>query len=88
MTFSIKPATIEEKPVINALLQPYLDEFSRFPGEHPDYKDNKGVYQYPYLDAYWQENIRFPYLLTTIKTRRALRWLEKTRTTGKCPSFM
>jgi predicted acetyltransferase len=34
-----------------------------FPDEHPDYKDAAGVYLYPYLDAYWQEDERFPYLL-------------------------
>jgi predicted acetyltransferase len=61
---SIKQAAIEHKPVIHALLQPYLDELSRFPDEHPDPKDSRGVYVYPYLDNYWQEpGIRFPYLL-------------------------
>ena len=63
MSFSVKPTTLKEKPLIHALLQPYLDELSNFPGETIDYKDASGVYHYPYLDAYWQEDVRFPYLL-------------------------
>jgi predicted acetyltransferase/SAM-dependent methyltransferase len=63
ISFSIKAATIEEKPVIHVLLQPYLDELSGFPGEVIDYKDVNGIYHYPYLDNFWQEDTRFPYLL-------------------------
>src|SRR4030042_2057135 len=62
MSFSIKPAILKEKPIIHSLLQPYLDELSRFPDENPDYKDENGIYLYPYLDAYWEEESRFPYL--------------------------
>ena len=63
MRFFIKPALIEEKQVIFNLIQHYLDELSRFPDEEPDYKDADGVYQYRYLDAYWTEKERFPYLM-------------------------
>jgi predicted acetyltransferase len=64
MSFSIKPAGLNEKLLIHALLQPYLGELSSFPGETVDYKDADGVYHYPYLEAYWQEEAtRFPYLL-------------------------
>jgi predicted acetyltransferase/ubiquinone/menaquinone biosynthesis C-methylase UbiE len=64
MVFSVKPAKPKDKSIIHFLLQPYLDELSHFPDEHPDYKDSQGVYHYPYLDAYWQEEgIRFPYLM-------------------------
>ena len=63
MTFSIKPATIEQKQIIYALIQPYLDELSHFPDQNPDPKDGNGVYLYPDLDAYWQEAARYPYLL-------------------------
>ena len=62
MAFSIKPASLKEKPIIHSLLQPYLDELSRFPDEHPDDKDKNGIYLYPYLDAYWKDKLRFPYL--------------------------
>jgi predicted acetyltransferase len=62
MDYTITPATISEKEIIRDLLQPYLDELSRFPDENPDYKDENGIYLYPYLDNYWQEDSRFPYL--------------------------
>ena len=63
MVFSTKLATIEEKQVIRSLLQPYLDELSHFPDQDADYKGEDGIYHYPYLDAYWQERERYPYLL-------------------------
>jgi predicted acetyltransferase len=63
MSFSIKPARLKEKPIILSLLQPYLDELSHFTDERPDDKGENGIYLYPYLDAYWQEKTRFPYLL-------------------------
>lgn len=63
MVFTLRAALAEEKPIIFDLLQVYMDELSHFPDENPDYKDENGVYAYPYLDAYWQEDVRFPYLL-------------------------
>lgn len=63
MDFSIRPAKISEKKIIFALLQPYLSELSCYPDENPDYKDENGIYVYPYLDAYWREQERHPYLL-------------------------
>jgi len=62
MEYTIKPAKIEEKEMIRRLIQPYLSELSRFPDENPDRKDENGIYVYPYLDAYWEEDSRFPYL--------------------------
>jgi predicted acetyltransferase len=62
MKYFIKPAEIKDKATIKDLLQPYLDELSHFPDENPDYKDENGIYLYPYLDAYWKDNTRFPYL--------------------------
>jgi predicted acetyltransferase len=63
MIFTTKSAVIEEKQIIFDLFQPYLDELSSFPDEEIDYKDEKGVYHYPYMDDYWRENARHPYLL-------------------------
>jgi predicted acetyltransferase len=63
MIFTIRSAVIKEKEVIFTLFQPYLDELSSFPDEEIDYKDEKGIYHYPYLDDYWRESERHPYLL-------------------------
>jgi len=60
---SIKPAGIGEKDIIKNLLQPYLTELSCFDDHEPDYKDETGQYAYPYLDDYWVEDARYPYLL-------------------------
>ena len=63
MVFSIEPAEIGEKATIKNLLQSYLTELSRFDDHVPDYKDETGQYAYPYLDDYWVEDARYPYLL-------------------------
>ena len=63
MQFEVKPASIKEKPIIQSLIQPYLDELSRFPDEHLGYKDENDNYIYPYINFYWEEDVRFPYLL-------------------------
>ncbi len=63
MINSVKLTRIDEKKVISALLQPYLEELSHYPGEVIDYRDESGKYYYPYLDDYWTENQRYPYLL-------------------------
>ena len=61
--YAVKPASIHEKSTVERLLQAYLTELSQFPDENPDYKDAQGIAQYPYLNAYWQEDCRYPYLL-------------------------
>jgi predicted acetyltransferase len=63
MIFTIKSAVIEDKQIIFDLFQPYLEELSSFPDEEIDYKDEKGIYHYPYLDDHWRESVRHPYLL-------------------------
>ncbi len=63
MDFLLSPAALFEKEVIRSLLQPYLEELSQLPGENPPYKDSSGMYHYSYLNAYWQESDRFPYLI-------------------------
>ena len=63
MIKKIKLATIGEKQTIHNLFQPYLEELVSVFNESPEYKDENGVYHYPYLDNYWQEETRYPYLL-------------------------
>jgi predicted acetyltransferase len=60
----VRLASHDEAPVIRNLLQLYLDEFSPIDGRkiEPD-----GTYTYPYLDLYWLEPGRYPFLL----------WVEK-----------
>ncbi len=79
MKFSIKPAEISEKETISRLLQPYLTELSQFPDENPDYKDANGIYLYPYLDDYWQEESRYPYLLYADETLAGFALVRKDR---------
>jgi predicted acetyltransferase len=55
-----RPAAQHESTVVRNLLQLYLDEFSPVDGREiePD-----GTYGYPYLDLYWLEPGRYPFLL-------------------------
>ena len=62
MAYLIKPAKINDKEIIRKMLQPYLTELSRFDDISPDPKNEKGEYVYPYLDNYWEEADRHPYL--------------------------
>lgn len=54
------PARVEDKSIIANLLQLYLYDFSEFAGwamnEH-------GLFNYPYLDHYWTEPERHPFLV-------------------------
>jgi predicted acetyltransferase len=54
-----------QKEIIRALLQTYLEELTLLPGEVAEYRDAAGQFHYPYLDAYWIEDQRFPYLIRT-----------------------
>jgi predicted acetyltransferase len=55
------PATLVQKPLLAELLQLYAHEFSEF---HPIVLDADGRFHYPHLDAYWQDDGRFPFLAT------------------------
>lgn len=53
-------ADITDKPLIHALLQEYLRELSQY----EDIPKNKsGQYEYPWLDFYWLDKDRYPYIL-------------------------
>jgi len=62
MEYTIEPAKINEKEIFRKLLQPYLTELSQFDDISPDPKNEKGEYVYPYLDSYWVEDNRYPYI--------------------------
>ena len=57
----IKVAELRDKETIHNLMQFYFYDFSEF---IDIYVDDNGVFgQYAYLDNYWQESRRFPYLI-------------------------
>ena len=56
----IYPAGIEEKPLIARMMQLYLYDFSEFTG---DDLDAEGLYDPGYLDRYWEEYGRYPFLI-------------------------
>ncbi len=60
MTVQISLAAESEKPILRNLLQLYLYDFSEFTGEDPG---PQGLYEYEYLDLYWVEPERHPFLI-------------------------
>lgn len=60
MDLTITPAAPQEKYVLRNLMELYLYDFSEFDdadlGPH-------GLYEYPYIDHYWTENDRHPFLV-------------------------
>jgi predicted acetyltransferase len=64
MTFDLSPATEIERPVLRQLMELYLYDFSEF-----DLADvgPQGLYEYPYLDYYWTEPDRHPFLVRVEK---------------------
>jgi len=60
MKYSLKKAKITDKSLIDNLLQAYLRELNQY--EDIPQKES-GRYDYPYLDYYWSDDDRFPYLM-------------------------
>lgn len=57
----IKKAELKDKETIKNLMQFYFYDFSEFVAA---YVGNNGLfYEYKYLNAYWEEKERFPYLI-------------------------
>ncbi len=56
----LKPANIEDKPTLENLLELYSYDFSEF--TEADVNDF-GKFGYKYLDDYWAETERFPFLI-------------------------
>jgi len=57
---AITTASIAEKPILRQLLELYQYDFSEFDGGD---LGPLGLYDYPYLDHYWVESDRAPYLV-------------------------
>ena len=62
MTIKIRSAKKSERDIIYNLMQDYLHEFSAFSAVE---QNSDGLYQYPYLDYYWGDPSRFPFLIRT-----------------------
>lgn len=63
MDINILPAALTDKPSIAKMLKgPYLRELAQYFAPHEPAAEQ---YDYPYLDAYWEEpGARFPFLIT------------------------
>lgn len=61
MNYQIKRATLEEKEILNNLMQFYMYDFSEYMDLHLE--ENGKFNDYP-LNDYWTEASNFPYLLT------------------------
>ncbi len=59
-TVDVSRATVEEKPVVGHLCELYAHDFSELNGADVD---ERGVYGYRYLDSYWMEPERHPFLI-------------------------
>ncbi len=60
MGIDVSPAMVEERPLLRHLMELYQYDFSEFDGSDIG---PYGLYDYPYLDHYWVEPERFPYLV-------------------------
>lgn len=60
MKIEILPAQVEDKPVLGHLLQLCLHDYSEFNGKEVN---DHGLFDYPYLDYYWIEPGRYPFLV-------------------------
>ena len=60
MNIQVSPASVVERPVLRQLLELYQYDFSEFDGSDIG---PLGLYDYPYLDHYWVEPERSPFLV-------------------------
>jgi predicted acetyltransferase len=60
MNIEVSPATFEERPILRHLMELYQHDFSEFDGADVN---PFGIYDYPYLDHYWTETERSPFLV-------------------------
>ena len=60
MEVQVREAPNEHKPVFERLMQLYLHDLSEFDGTDVD---EVGLFRYQYLEHYWYEPNRFPFLI-------------------------
>jgi predicted acetyltransferase len=60
MIVEVSKAPISDKPLLQRMMELYLYDFSEF--DHGDLDEN-GCYGYRWLDYYWSENERHPFIV-------------------------
>ncbi len=60
MNIEVTPASVNERPILRHLMELYQYDFSEFDGADTG---PSGFYDYPYLDHYWVEPERSPFLV-------------------------
>ncbi len=60
LTIEVSPAAVSERPILRHLMELYMYDFTEFDGADIG---NLGLYEYPYLDHYWVEPERSPFLV-------------------------
>jgi len=60
MNFKLEKAAIEQKSVLRNLLELYEYDFTEF---EPNDVNEHGLFEYKYLDHYWTEEGRHPFLI-------------------------
>lgn len=60
MRIEVVKAALQEKPILRNLLELYQYDFSEIEGEDVD---ARGLFGYRYLDRYWMESGRHPFLV-------------------------
>lgn len=60
MDIKLEKAAIDQKSILRNLLELYNYDFTEF---DPDDVDEHGLYGYKYLDHYWTEENRYPFLI-------------------------
>ncbi|UZJ78660.1 GNAT family N-acetyltransferase [Fictibacillus sp. KU28468] len=60
MNITLERITLEKKPVLRQMLELYRYDFSEFDGSD---LSKEGRYGYTYLDAYWEEEGRYPFFI-------------------------
>ena len=60
MTVTLRPASPGDAGILERLMQLYMHDFSSFSDTRID---DEGQFNYPYLNHYWAEPDRFPFLV-------------------------
>ena len=61
MKVELIPVSLEEKPILANIMQPYRHELSAFT-DHIELRAD-GLYDLNYFDEYWTEDNRYPYFI-------------------------